>query len=440
GCRGLAIPADDPADDATDGEADADTDSDADADTDADTDTDGDADLDSSGPGTAAGCVEPGFADVGAAWPIPYPADLLNSGFHAVLDLDGDDLVDFVQFDREQTSVDPAIGDTEWRLYPGDGASFAAAGAPWSIPYPATLLSSGFHTVQDLDGDGIVDLVQFDREPGSADPAIGRDQWLRFANTGGGFDPAGAGWPIPYRAVFPTTGYHALIDLDGDGLVDFVQFDRERPPDDAAIGDTEWRLFANTGAGFDPNPVSWPIPYPADLLNSGFHAVLDLDGDGLPDFVQFDREQTSLDAAIGATEWRVYRNTGAGFEASALSWPIPYPATLLSTGYHTVLDLDGDGLVDFVQFDREETSTDPAIADTEWRYFANTGAGFDPNPVSWPIPYPANLLDSGYHAVVDLDGDGYVDFVQFDREATSVDPAIAVTEWRLYPSRCGGAR
>ena len=121
------------------------------------------------------------------------------------------------------------------------------------------------------------------------------------------------------------------MDIDGDGKPDFVQFDGEEGAEDPAIGVSRWHVYKNTGAGFATTPTSWSIPYPADYLANSSHSVLDIDSDGKVDFVQVDSEENASGTEIGSAAWHVYRNTGNGFEATHVRWQIPYPCLLYTS-------------------------------------------------------------------------------------------------------------
>jgi hypothetical protein len=381
-------------------------------------------------------CEGTGFARDGSSWAIPYPANLFANNFHTVMDLDGDGKADFVQFDGEESANDMAIGVTRWNVYRNTGSGFASQPTSWTIPYPADYFANNFHTVMDLDGDGKADFVQFDGEESANDMAIGVTRWNVYRNTGSGFASQPTSWAIPYPADYFANNFHTVMDLDGDGKADFVQFDGEESANDMAIGVTRWNVYRNTGSGFASQPTQWSIPYPADYLANNFHTVMDLDGDGKADFVQFDGEESADDAAIGVTRWNVYRNTGSGFASQPTSWTIPYPADYLANNFHTVADFDRDGKLDFVQFDGEETSTDPAIGMTQWRIYRNTGSGFVSTGAAWTLPYPADDFANALHLVLDLDRDGMPDFVQYDGEPPVEDTSIGSTEWRVYAGTC----
>lgn len=171
----------------------------------------------------------------------------------------------------------------------------------------------------DIDGDGFYDLVDFFYSSSSA----GHGAALGFGNgTGYAFgDDARSG---PYRQVLnafspdyndpnPTIdggvtqdfGF-ALVDVDGDGLVDLVRNHWQRTPGTlsppqtgggevllntgttwkAVDGVTKWQL--SVGAGRIPAAV------PSEVTSAAGSAFVDLDGDGLQDIVQAEYGDSNL--------------------------------------------------------------------------------------------------------------------------------------------------
>jgi hypothetical protein len=178
----------------------------------------------------------------------------------------------------------------------------------WSVPAFA-----------DLDGDGRLDLIAGDAS----------GFMIARRNTEQGFVPfttdvlAGAN---EGAATAP-----AMVDLDGDGVLDIVAGD---------FGGTvrAWRDIGDGFLPFDPNPFAG--------LRVGFHssaAVIDLDRDGRVDLILGD-ENTGLKAK---------RNTGAGFVDFAVD-PV---AGLFGgvSGSPVLVDLDGDGRLDLVTGARDGT-------------------------------------------------------------------------------------
>jgi hypothetical protein len=217
-----------------------------------------------------------------------------------------------------------------------------------------------------------------------------------YPNTGTSFG-AGSAWPVP--AANDATAYDRsplaaiyqpintselnrskqLVDLNGDGLPDLVS---SRPwttggtcvggsnPGATCTTDAQcsgggrcaghWDLWLNTGSGFASAPLPWPappfgsaVPYDVDMATRDYdtdfrygtvRGLRDLNGDGLPDYV---------DATT--TPWTVYLNTGARF-ATGMAWAgtqsgritTPVDSSWLMDA--DVLDLNGDGLGDSVYY------------------------------------------------------------------------------------------
>ena len=248
----------------------------------------------------------------------------------------------------------------------------------------------------DLNGDGLVDFASNTRakDGGTASHA--------YLNTGGGWQET-ASFELPYwsMAYFNATstgdvGSH-LLDLNGDGLVDFLY--RHRDPGNQ----TEEGAFLNTGSGWQPANQFIPPEFTAIHGKSDSGArFADLDGDGLVDFLYRRNSGTVVSGA--------YLNTGDGWQ-SAPEFAPPYDIAdhTGSSGKNSgvrVLDLNGDGLSDFL-WKRSSGGTSEGA-------FLNTGQGWEEAP-SFVPPYYTGIDGVGDTGTrfIDVNGDGLPDFLYY---------------------------
>lgn len=162
--------------------------------------------------------------------------------------------------------------------------------------------------------------------------------------------------------------------------------------------------------------------------------TFDVNGDGLPDIVSFDKDH-----------WNVWLNNGAGFDSEKKIWSVPSddwyirnvrrygggkrdPAPYTET---SPLDMNGDGYVDFVYADgnsskmivRKNTGDiEHGFSSIENWVLPDTVVDGYPNMRDVQRPYdtqPANLQQ----AFIDMNGDGLPDIVVRDEAAGS---------WRIY--------
>lgn len=310
------------------------------------------------------------------------------------------------------------------------------------------------HFVADLDGDGIVDLViNGDGILPSNDPLVSRAYWLVYFGGASGFASEGVQWRIPYPITDengqPNTADRNLIDLTGDGLLDWVVTkDDHLPENDPLVGRAYWLVYANTGAGFAESPNQWRLPFPMgddSSIGSRFHNVGDLDGDGAVDLlVHHDDILPSEDPLIGRAYWMVYPNTGAGFGDGA-QWRLPFSLvdgqdrSQLGSDAHAFFDLTGDGLGDLVVYD-DRLVDDPLLSRAYWLVYANNGGGFDADPTQWRLPFSVRNGDRGTiggpeHQLVNWDGDDTLDLLVYANGLLDADdPLIGRAYWLMFPN------
>ena len=168
-----------------------------------------------------------------------------------------------------------------------------------------------------------------------------------------------------------------IADVDGDGLYDEVLFGQIAGSKTLAVAGAVG-FAPNDGTGprlaFNYNPPSY-LNELADLIpdvNLGeqifpedfAYALADLNGDGLPDFVLNHYNCFTANSCIGDSTnvglggGQVFYNTGATWGSGADRWhrsagssPVPgvVPSAMTAGCGGTFVDLNGDGIVDFLQ-------------------------------------------------------------------------------------------
>jgi len=176
----------------------------------------------------------------------------------------------------------------------------------------------------EVDGDGRVDLI------------LAKSTKQVYLNTGNGWTLSS--WSVPYDFVhsnYSDTGVR-LSDVNGDGLVDFLR---------GAQG-TRWAYINNGTAWIEDSTWNPPLDFYGSAHRDIGVRIVDVNGDGLADIIQNDRNVTKTKGA--------WINNGSGWVSNS-SWEPPEYLTL--HGHSTarrLADINGDGLADIVFSDRNE--------------------------------------------------------------------------------------
>jgi hypothetical protein len=348
----------------------------------------------------------------------------VNNGFTVrdVFDINGDGFADIV----DAWPSSGCASNCSWNVYLGTANGFATTATSWRIPVPADMHAirgaQSKRSTIDLTGDGIADYVVSDAE---ANPPY----WHVYPGTpstpsGWGFSATYIRWRAPADVVqltntpsfngwSGTAVVYDLLDMTGDGLVDFVD----------ATG-SPWEVYPNTGSGFGP-PQAFHEALP-DLSfstsNNGLlYGTFDVNGGALPD--QVSSGQTASGNYTGS--WSVCLNTGHGM-ATCTPWSVPQfgnwrfiRKSIDSQALDTVRDLfdiNADGLPDLVE--RVDWATNHS-----WRVHLNRGNGFEQAQLDWYAPQIVRNGSPGGGGTIsdtfDVNGDGIVDNVVFDTSATA---------------------
>ncbi|QQR54808.1 VCBS repeat-containing protein [Candidatus Peregrinibacteria bacterium] len=399
-----------------------------------------------------------------------YNGEMSGSIDTQLLDVNGDGLQDFVVLQYGSITGDPAL-DTFHRVFLNTGEGWELE-EDWQMPmYTDGTNTYGYNgeyssiytQFLDVNGDGLPDFVvlQGNGNTITGDPAL--DTFHRvFLNTGRGWE-LDENWEMPaYSNGTNTYGYNGeyssidtqFLDVNGDSLADFVVlYTYTSPITGDPATDTFHRVFLNTGEGWELEE-NWQMPthirgtdtyaYNGEGSTSIDTQFLDVNGDGLPDFVilySFDTAITG-DPAIDLFH-RVFLNTGEGWELKE-DWQMPvYSNGTDFRGYNgeynssidtQFLDVNGDGLPDFVVLYSfvSPITGDPAV-DNFHRVFLNTGEGWELDE-NWEMPAYSNGTDlRGYNGemsgsidtqFLDVNGDTLQDFVVLQYGSITGDPAV----------------
>jgi YD repeat-containing protein len=412
-----------------------------------------------------------------SGWTGLRTSDTMGNVTRTVMDMNGDGYIDLIQ----------TWGAGSWIYYKGGPNGPSTSGTSWTASAAAMdkiravrtnavpcQLSAGTTCTErdtfDINGDGIPDFVDARTTP-----------WTVYLGNGQGFNGA-TSWAVPESKIgntvvmtpiredfHPQTGstvgetqtFHDVVDINGDGLPDLVYSGDASQP--LGLSSYTWTTYLNTGSGFSLSPITFTAPFnmlhresPASVsLGSGtITDLMDFNGDGLLDIVTHPKYGNSPGYDMNCITqqeyesgfWKlcldVYSNTGQGFNP-VHHIPIPNTDWTIrsrdgyNNTYQDLLDVNGDGLPDYVYADRSQPPTWP------WSVLLNQGGTLEPFTVTLdeyfrqfanlrPFPggrgairlsttggNPNTLVD-----VLDFDGDGMLDHVD-----------TRVTPWNFYRNR-----
>ncbi len=296
-------------------------------------------------------------------------------------------LTSFQLKDPEDTALLPAVTPS----YQVKPASITGHAGYSDLPTYFTIDESD-HGVRlaDLNGDGLTDFVWAKTQYGQTY----RYAWL---NNGNGWTYHEGYSNLP--TYFIVDNYYdqgsRLVDVNGDGRADFLWAKTQ-------FGQTYRYVWLNTGSGwqYDAGYSDLPEYFVVDYYYDNGLRYADLNGDGLTDLIWAKH--------TGSEGYRyVWLNTGSGWQYDAGYSDLP-TYFIISNADHgaRLADVNGDGLADFVWGKYQYG--------TGYKYvWLNTGAGwqYDEGYSNLPTYFVIDGTDNG-SSLVDLNGDGLVDFVQ----------------------------
>lgn len=407
-------------------------------------------------------------------WTIPSlensfaAEDQVQGTNYTVMDFNGDGLPDLIDAQNQATGVSWNDGSfSYWKVYLNNGDGFNSTAQNWTLPYlensfaAEDQVQSTGYAVMDFDGDGRPDLIDAQDHTTAQCWFDGSfPYWKVYLNTGTGFNSVAENWTIPtlesslaFQDQVQSDNY-TVMDFNGDGLPDLIDAQDQTTASSWNDGSSSfWRVFINTGSGFAISAENWWLPYLEnsftleDQVQGTGYSVIDFDGDGLPDLVDAQSHTTSECWFDGSSPyWKVYKNDGSSFSASASNWTLPILENSLAfqdqvqSDNYTVMDFNGDGRPELIDAQNQATSSswnDGSFS--YWKVYENLGTGFVSSAVNWTVPYLENSFASEdqvqgiNYSVMDFNGDGSPDLIDAQDHTTGVSwNDGALTYWKVY--------
>lgn len=226
----------------------------------------------------------------------------------------------------------------------------------------------------------------------------------------------------------------ATTDINGDGVVDEVQSFEQRDSSGALMSGTQLKaVYIKTSyPGYSTTSPTYITPClntwrswntSLNIVQDGGGRVVDLNGDGLADYV------------CGTSS---YLNNGSNWVASS-TWNIPVSTNVTDSSGNSVdggvrfADVNGDGLADVIKaFSVSGTFTNTV--------YLNNGNGWTNSP-AWVLPYHLDFTrDSGQDGggrALDVNGDGLVDLYQGLDDSSVATSSVYInngTGWSYDPT------
>ena len=295
----------------------------------------------------------------------------------------------------QESGWSPASGTT---TLPAHTFTYASASSTWTLAGSGWTLPGDFvngpahdlgYRLVDANGDALPDILLGYNDNTSSTRAV-------YLNTGSDWALSSA-WtnPVDFSRTQIDQGIR-FADVNGDGLTDIVQ--------GYCIngGACTLKTYLNNSTSTWSVNSTWtpPAAFIDDVGYDQGLRIVDVNGDGLPDFIR----SYNNGASPGNIDIRkVYINTGAGWSEDS-SWIVPIDFVIQYDQGVRLADVNGDGLTDIVQAYGGGSGT--------YALYLNNGHGWTLEP-EWNMPTYFGGTGTDYGTrLVDVDGDGLLDVVR----------------------------
>ncbi len=380
---------------------------------------------------------------------ISEDMDQISSTNYALFDITGDHYPDLIDTEDNATDSTWQSGTQRyWKVYSGNGTSFSPAALNWNVPNIEVIsedmdqIAGTNYAVLDIDGDGFPDLI--DTEDNATDSTWQNGvqrYWKVYPGNGTSFSATAIIWDVPNVEVLsedmdePSGTNYGLLDMNSDGKPDLIDME-DNATDSTWQNGTQrfWKIYLNTGTAFSANAQDWNVPIVEvssenmDEISALNYAILDFNGDHLPDLIDTEDNNTDSTWQNGAQRyWKVYLSNGSSFATTAVNWNVPDVENLsedmdqvFGTSY-SVIDLDGDGRIDLV--DTEDNATDSTWQNGTqryWKMYTGIAGSFNATAIDWNVPNVEVLSE-------DMDQIAGISFMVIDMNANG-KPDLLDTE------------
>lgn len=246
------------------------------------------------------------------------------------------------------------------------------------------------HHFVDINGDGKVDWVQISRDSNNS--------WVGLSNGDGSFNT----WTKQSTMTGNLNAYeHYLVDVNGDGLPDWIQIER--------YGNSAWTALGKGDGSFD----FWTKAFAAGSVQGSQHYFADINGDGMADWIRVSRGSNNGYVAL------------AKGDGSFDMWTSLPSVGNWNNFWHDFADVNGDGKPDWIQVDRKNN--------TACIGFSKGDGTFE----FWTKVITVGNNNHFGHFLVDVNGDGRADWIQINRNNNSGGVALSngdgtFNQWNFY--------
>ena len=328
-------------------------------------------------------------------------------------DINHDGLVDVLRRNANNSS----------EVFLGEGnQSLFSAPQSWKIKRGSQVIAvdmrgNNFHFA-DMNGDTYVDILEFD----------GITAYIYLGQASGGFTWTGQAVGLTsdgsIGASSFTNGFSRIVDINNDGKSDII-----------TTFNGQFKLYLNLSEqdnqakwlfNFTPKAFNTPAQQGEFLLSDSQVKLLDVNGDQLPDLIKLHASSQANASGIC-----VYQNIGNLYQTNSgglLFGDASISDVHCGTGGEFVLlkglqgvdslnglwlaDVNGDGILDFVSIGTVKTDL------LVWIGRGNLTLS-DPLVLNVNLPLSINYNDSSRSRIADIDGDGQVEILIFDEQASA---------------------